>query len=104
MKTRIFNKMDASSSVSEEELSAINSRPCEPLIDDVDTSILSFIDVYGQPPHIDDDDDIDEDAFDKEFGIEDDEDDGAAPADQPAASQAGPAIEPEPKPSSDDGE
>lgn len=92
MKTRIFNIMDKDPgecqvpSVEKFIHALIDTAP---LIDDVDTSILSFLDAYGQPPHldIDDADDSDLSQFDDD-DVDVDVDVDVKKPDKPAASGA----------------
>ncbi|UPW41365.1 hypothetical protein [Dipodfec virus UA06Rod_22] len=110
---RIFNNIvtisDAEKALTDEQL--LEMVPESPLIDDVDTSILSFLDAYGQPPHLDIDD---ADESDLEYVDDDDEEDesvvviengvvrvkdGKGKADEPAAPQPQPAAKPQPAPS-----
>lgn len=88
--------------------------PCQaeldpaPVIDDVDTSILSFIEVFGRPPEDYDDDNLDEDTafkdFDdgSDFGVDDDD---VEPEPAPESAPQQPVTEPAPDPASSvDGE
>lgn len=95
MKTKIFNQITEPRARLSAALAAmVNSATEKPLIDDVDVSITGFLEAYGQPPHLDFDDDVDEKAFDREFGIEK-EDDDEIPAVEPPAPPAKAAAEQE---------
>lgn len=77
MQTRIFNFMNSPFVQFNPELFSKDFQKVvdEPmLIDDVDTSILSFLKAYGEPPHLEFEDDGDDDPDFSDIGYDDDDD------------------------------